>query len=325
MTDEEVAAIRRVVLVGMGTSLHAAQIGRTYFERLAGLPAEADNASEYRYREPVLDSSVLVVAVLQSGETVDTLAAMHEAKSLGARLIAVCNTPGSQATRVADGTVFTRCGPEIAVASTKTFVGSLAALYLLACHLGARRGVLSPAALASHLGDLARMPQLIGRALRTEAACEALANHHRGAHNFLFLGRGLQFPIAMEGALKLKEVSYIHAEGYPAGEMKHGPIALIDEAMPVVALLAKDAHYAKMLNNVEEVRAREGSVIAIATEGDDVAAAKAADVIYVPEAPPLLTPMVTVVPLQYLAYHIALRRGADIDQPRNLAKTVTVE
>jgi glucosamine--fructose-6-phosphate aminotransferase (isomerizing) len=266
-----------------------------------------------------------MVAVLQSGETVDTLAAMHEARERGARVIAVCNTPGSQATRVAHGTVFTRCGPEIAVASTKTFVGSLAALYLLACHLGARRGVLTPAELASRLGELARMPQLIGRAIRTEPACERIANRFRAAQHFLFLGRGMQFPVAMEGALKLKEVSYIHAEGYAAGEMKHGPIALIDEAMPVVALVPKDTHYAKMLNNVEEVRARDGLVIAIATEGDEVAASKAHEVVYVPEAPALLAPMVTVVPLQYLAYHIALRRGADIDQPRNLAKTVTVE
>jgi glucosamine--fructose-6-phosphate aminotransferase (isomerizing) len=325
ISDAQVAAINRVVLVGMGTSLHSAQIGRSYLERLAGLPAEADNASEYRYREPVLDSSTLVVAVLQSGETVDTLAAMHEAKEHGALVLAVCNTPGSQATRVADGTVFMRCGPEVAVASTKTFIGSLTALYMLACHLGFRRGALSEVQLGSALSDLARMPQLIGRALKTEAACERVANRFRTSQNFLFLGRGLEFPIAMEGALKLKEVSYIHAEGYAAGEMKHGPIALIDEEMPVVAIVVKDSHYAKMLNNLEEVRARDGKVIAIATEGDALVASKADEVIYVPDAPALLQPMVTAVPAQYLAYHIALRRGADIDQPRNLAKTVTVE
>lgn len=325
LTDARMAAIRRVVLVGMGTSLHAAQIGRTYFERLAGLPAESDNASEYRYREPVIDGSTLVVAVLQSGETVDTLAAMHEAKSRGALLLAVCNTPGSQATRVAQGTVFMRCGPETAVASTKTFLGSLTALYLLACHVGGRRGALSEAALGGALSDLARMPQLVGRALQSEAACERVAIRFRNSQHFLFLGRGLQFPIAMEGALKLKEVSYIHAEGYAAGEMKHGPIALIDVEMPVVAIAVKDAFLPKMLNNIEEVRARDGKVIAIATEGDEVVASKADEVIYVPDAPPLLQPMVTAVAAQYLAYHIALRRGADIDQPRNLAKTVTVE
>jgi glucosamine--fructose-6-phosphate aminotransferase (isomerizing) len=309
----------------MGTSLHAAQVGRSYFERLTGLPAEADNASEYRYRDPVIDASTLVVAVLQSGETVDTLAAMHEAKARGSRVLAVCNTPGSQATRVADGTIFMRCGPEIAVASTKTFVGSLTALYLLACHVGFRRGFLTEAQLGLALNDLARMPQLIGRALQTEAACERVAGRFRGSQHFLFLGRGLEFPIAMEGALKLKEVSYIHAEGYAAGEMKHGPIALIDEEMPVVAIAVKDAHYLKMLNNIEEVRARGGKVIAIVTEGDEAVAPKADEVIVVPDAPALLQPMVTAVPAQYLAYHIALRRGADIDQPRNLAKTVTVE
>jgi len=325
MTEEQVQAIRRVVLVGMGTSHHAAQIGRSYFERLAGLPAEADNASEYRYREPILDGSALVVAVLQSGETVDTLAAMHAAKEQGARVIAVCNTPGSQATRVADGTVFMRCGPEVAVAATKTFTGSLTALYLLACHLGSRRGALDEARLGAALHDLARMPQLVGRALASEAACERVANRFKAAGHFLFLGRGLQYPVALEGALKLKEVSYIHAEGYAAGEMKHGPIALIDGEMPVVAIAVKDGHYAKMLNNIEEVRARDGRVIVIATEGDETAAARGDEVIFVPDAPPLLQPLVTAVPAQYLAYHIALRRGADIDQPRNLAKTVTVE
>jgi glutamine---fructose-6-phosphate transaminase (isomerizing) len=325
LTDEQVAGFQRVVLVGMGTSYHAPLIGRTYLEHLAGLPAETDNASEYRYRDPVLGGSTLFVAVLQSGETVDTLAAMHEAKRRGATVVAVCNTPGSQATRVADGTVFMRCGPEIAVASTKTFIGSITALYLLACHLGVRRGHLSEARLRSALTDLARMPQLVGRALRTESACEQLAQSFRHAEHFLFLGRGLQYPAAMEGALKLKEVSYIHAEGYAAGEMKHGPIALIDGRMPVVAIAVNDAHYAKMLNNIEEARARDGRVIAIATEGDTAIGEKADAVIYVPDAPPLLQPMVTTVPLQYLAYHIALLRGADIDQPRNLAKVVTVE
>jgi glucosamine--fructose-6-phosphate aminotransferase (isomerizing) len=325
LTDDEVRRITRVILVGMGTSYHAPMIGRTYMEQLAGIPAEADNASEFRYREPVLDDTTLLVAVLQSGETVDTLAAMHEAKRRGAKVVAVCNTPGSQATRVAHGTVLTRCGPEIAVASTKTFLGALTALYLLACDFGVRRGWLSEARLFTCLNDLAKMPQLVGRALKTEEACEHLAQTLRHSDHFLFLGRGLQYPVAMEGALKLKEVSYIHAEGYAAGEMKHGPIALIDGRMPVVAIAVNDAHYGKMLNNIEEVRARDGKVIAVAVEGDEVVRSKSDATVYVPDAPPLLQPLVTTVPLQYLAYHIALLRGADIDQPRNLAKTVTVE
>jgi glucosamine--fructose-6-phosphate aminotransferase (isomerizing) len=309
----------------MGTSLHSAMIGRTYMEQLAGLSAEVDNASEYRYRQPVLEAGTLVVAISQSGETVDTLAAMYEARRAGAKVVAVCNTQGSQATRAGHGTVFMRCEPEVAVASTKTFLGSLAALYLLACHLGQRRGFLQGERLSAALDDLVRMPQLVGEALKTEPAVATVAERFYQADHFLFLGRGLQFPIAMEGALKLKELSYIHAEGYAAGEMKHGPIALIDERMPVVALVPRDTHYAKMLNNVEEVRARDARVIAIATAGDEAVRERTQEVIFVPDAPPLLAPMVTAVPLQLLAYYIARQRGRDIDQPRNLAKVVTVE
>jgi glucosamine--fructose-6-phosphate aminotransferase (isomerizing) len=325
LSDEDIASLRRVVLISMGTSLHSAMIGRTYMEQLAGLTAEVDNASEYRYRGPILDEGTLVVAISQSGETVDTLAAMHEAKRAGAKVVAVCNTEGSQATRAGHGTVFMRCGPEVAVASTKTFLASLAALYLLACHIGQRRGVLADEQLSGALDDLARMPQLVGEALKTESAVIAVAKRFYEAEDFLFLGRGLQFPLAMEGALKLKELSYIHAEGYAAGEMKHGPIALIDERMPVVAVAPRDAHYTKMLNNVEEVRARDARIIAVATAGDESVREKAQDVIYVPAAPELLAPMVTAVPLQLLAYHIARQRGCDIDKPRNLAKVVTVE
>ncbi len=326
LTSGDIAMIRRVVLLGMGTSFHSAQIGRTYIEQLAGLPAEADNASEYRYRNPVLDRSTLVIAIGQSGETVDTLAAMHQAKRQGARVMAICNTPGSQATRAGDsGTVFMRCGAEVAVCSTKTFLGSLVAIYLLACHLGQQRGVLGGDKLRGALDDLVRMPNLVGEALKTEEATKAIAERFSDSQHFLFLGRGLQFTAAMEGALKLKEVSYIHAEGYAAGEMKHGPIALIDSQMPVVAIAVKDAHYTKMLNNIEEVRARDGIVIALATTGDTRIEEKAGDVIYLPEAPELLQPLITSIPLQLLAYHIALRRGLDVDQPRNLAKVVTVE
>ena len=323
--DADVASLNRVVLIGMGTSFHAAQVGRIYIERLAGLPAEADNASEYRYRRPVLDEHTLVVSVGQSGESVDTLAAMHEAKRRGARLVTVCNTPGSQATRLAHGTVYMHCGAEVAVASTKTYLGSLTALYLLACYIGQKRGFLDADRLQTALGDLARAPQLVGEALKTEAAVEKLARRYRRARDFLFLGRGMQYTSAMEGALKLKEVSYIHAEGYPAGEMKHGPISLIDSRMPVVAIAVRDEHYAKMLNNIEEVRARDGIVIAVATEGDEEMREHARDVIYVPDAPPLLLPLVTAVPLQLLAYHLAVIKGCDVDQPRNLAKVVTVE
>jgi glucosamine--fructose-6-phosphate aminotransferase (isomerizing) len=250
---------------------------------------------------------------------------MHEAKRRGARVVAVCNTPGSQATRIGDGTVFMRCGPEVAVCSTKTFLGSLTALYLLACHLGQLRGHLSEEALGEALDNLARMPSLVGEALKAEPALQAIAQRYYHSEHFLFLGRGLEFPVAMEGALKLKEVSYIHAEGYSAGEMKHGPIALIDSKMPVVAIAVRDAHYAKMMSNIEEVRAREGIVIALATVGDEGIRDKASDVVFLPDAPALLQPMVTAVPLQILAYHIARLRGCDIDQPRNLAKTVTVE
>ena len=325
LSDADIAGFQRVVLLGMGTSFHSAQIGRAYIEQLAGLPAEVDNASEYRYREPVLDASTLVITLTQSGETVDALAAMHEAHRHGAKVVAVCNTPGSQATRVADGTVYMRCGPEISVASTKTFLGSLTALYLLACHLGQRRGFLSEERLDAALQDLSRMPQLVGEALKSEAAAERVAQHFCDQEHFLFLGRGLQYTVAMEGALKLKEVSYIHAEGYAAGEMKHGPIALIDANMPVVAIATRDQHYAKMFSNIEEVRAREGIVLAVATEGDTALEGVAHDVIYVPDAPALLQPLVTAIPLQLLAYHIARLRGCDVDQPRNLAKVVTVE
>lgn len=325
LNDREISDLDRVVLIGMGTSFHAAQVGRIYIEQLSGLPAEADNASEYRYRRPVLDKRTLVVSVGQSGESVDTLGAMLEAKRRGAHVVTVCNTPGSQATRLAHGTVYMHCGPEVAVASTKTYLGSLTALYLLACYLGHQRGFLGGDHLLVALSDLARAPQIIGEALKTEPAVEKLARRYRRARDVLFLGRGMQYTSAMEGALKLKEVSYIHAEGYPAGEMKHGPISLIDSKLPVVAIAVRDEHYAKMLNNIEEVRARDGIVIAIATEGNESIRDRARDVIYVPDAPPLLQPLVTAIPLQLFAYHLALLKGCDVDQPRNLAKVVTVE
>ena len=324
-SDQELRSLERAVLVGMGTSLHAAMVGRHYFEHIAGLSAEVDNSSEFRYRDPLVGPDTLVVSIGQSGETVDTLAAMSEAGSKGARQVTICNVVGSQATRVAEGAVLTRCGLEIAVASTKTFTSAIAALYLLACHLGRRRDHLDDLQLAGLLDPLARIPHLVGEVLKQDAEFERLAHLFFRQQNFLFLARGIQYPIAMEGALKLKEVSYIHAEGYPAGEMKHGPIALIDQSMPVVAIAVRDGLYDKMLANIEQVKARDGVVIALATEGDTEIAGKADHVIYLPQTSPLLMPILAAVPLQLLAYHIALRRGCDVDQPRNLAKTVTVE
>jgi len=320
------AQIRRVVLVGMGTSLHAAMVGRYYIEQIAHIPAEVDNASEFRYRKPLLDSDTLVISVGQSGETVDSLAAMEEARRQGALQITVCNVVGSQATRIVDGVVYTRCGLEVGVASTKTFTAAIAALYLLACYLAQERGVVEDEAhLRSLINPLARMPSLVGQVTQRDEEYEWLAHRFSRYNNFLYLARGIQFPIAMEGALKLKEVSYIHAEGYPAGEMKHGPIALIDEEMPVVAIALRDELYDKMTSNIEQVKAREGTVIAIASEGDKELAKKVDHIIHLPQASPLLMPILAAIPLQFFAYHIAVRRGCDVDQPRNLAKTVTVE
>ncbi|MGD0115861.1 MAG: glutamine--fructose-6-phosphate transaminase (isomerizing) [Dehalococcoidia bacterium] len=322
---EALRRIERVVLVAMGTSLHAAMVGRHYIEQIAGLPAEVDNASEFRYRRPIIGPETLLISVAQSGETVDTLEAMAEAKAKGALEITVCNTPGSQATRVADGVVYTRCGLEIGVASTKTLLGSIVALYMLACHLGQQRGHLSDKQLGDFLTPLAHMPQLIGKVVGQAEQFEALARTFFRRQDFLYLGRGIQYPIAMEGALKLKEVSYIHAEGYPAGEMKHGPIALIDQEMPVVTIVVRDELRDKMISNLEQVKARDGIVIALANDGDEEIAKLADYVVYLPETTPMLMPLLTAIPLQMLAYYIAVHRGCDVDQPRHLAKTVTVE
>jgi len=325
LTRQQLAGIQRVMLVGMGTSLHAAMVGRHYIERIAAIPAEVDNASEFRYRYPVIGPETLLVSISQSGETVDTLAAMEEARTRGCPQLTICNVIGSQAARVADGVIYTRCGLEIGVASTKTYVAAITALYLLACYLGQERAVIDRERMGGLLEPLARLPYQAGEVTGRADSLEALAQEFFRCSNFLFLGRGLQYPVAMEGALKLKEVSYIHAEGYPAGEMKHGPIALIDRDMPVIALVPRDELHDKMMSNIQQVKAREGAVIAIATEGDEEIAEKADRVIYVPESSPLLAPVLTSIPLQLFAYHVAVRRGCDVDQPRNLAKTVTVE
>jgi glucosamine--fructose-6-phosphate aminotransferase (isomerizing) len=323
--DDTLRRISRAMLIGMGTSMHAAMVGRTYFERIAGIPSEVDNSSEFRYRDALIGPDTLVVSVAQSGETVDTLEAMADAKRRSAPQLTICNTPGAQTTRVADGHVLTRCGPEVAVASTKTLTASMAALYMLAGDIGRRRGVLDDARLSGLISDLALVPNLIGKVLKQDEHIGLIAAKVASSRDFLFLARGLQYPMAMEGALKLKEVSYIHAEGYPAGEMKHGPIALIDAEMPVVAIALDDGTRDKMLSNIEQVRARDGVVVGIVSEGDAEIAAKCEYVIELPRCSALLYPLLSAIPMQLLSYHIAVRRGCDVDQPRNLAKTVTVE
>ncbi|HEX2165370.1 MAG TPA: glutamine--fructose-6-phosphate transaminase (isomerizing) [Thermoanaerobaculia bacterium] len=316
------AAANRLHVVACGTSWHAALIGKFLIEELARVPVEVDYGSEYRYRDPIVDGSVVAVGISQSGETADTLSAMQAARERGARLLAICNVRGSEATRVSDGTVYTHAGPEIGVASTKAFTTQLVALYLLALYLRQVRGERPDPELAR---QLAQLPQAIERALAGEREVRQIARRHHRASDFLFLGRGINYPIALEGALKLKEISYIHAEGYPAGEMKHGPIALIDPDMPVVAIATGDRVYDKVLSNMQEVGARDGIVIAVTDRPPEELEEIADEVIAVPRIAEWLQPIVNVVPLQLLAYHVGVRRGADVDQPRNLAKSVTVE
>ena len=325
LTPEAAQALQKIVVVACGTSYYSGLVGRHYFETIARLPAQTEIGSEFRYADPIIDARTAVLAITQSGETVDTLAAMEEARTKGSKVWCIVNVLGSEARRVADGYITMQAGPEIGVASTKAFTTSIVDQYLLACALGQLRGSLPGARLRQLVNDLARLPDLIGQTLDREPAVRALADELFESRHALYLGRGIQMPIALEGALKLKEISYIHAEGYPAGEMKHGPIALIDREMPVVALCLKDGVYDKMLSQVEQAKARGGRVIAIATDGDDLLPTKADRVLYVPEAPALLNPVLSVIPLQLLAYHIAVRRGTDVDQPRNLAKSVTVE
>ena len=325
LSKADTQELKRVVLIGMGTSLHAAMIGKHLVEDLAGIAAEVDNASEFRYRNFHVDDKTLVVSVGQSGETADTLAAMAAAREKGARLMTVCNVEGSQATRLAEAAFYTRCGPEIGVASTKTFVASTVVLCLISTYLGQMNGALEGTKSRHVVGELARLPHLLGNILADHQFYERLARLLYKYEHFLFLGRGLTFPIAMEGALKLKEISYIHAEGYAAGEMKHGPIALIDPHMPVVVVAPDGPLYGKTLNNIKEVKARDGVVIAIATEGNMELASEVDEILYIPQCSDLLTPMLTAVPLQLLSYYVAVRRGCDVDQPRNLAKSVTVE
>jgi glucosamine--fructose-6-phosphate aminotransferase (isomerizing) len=325
LDPETVRGLQRVVFVACGTAFHASMLGRTMVERLAGLPAESDLGSEFRYRDAVVGPETLVVAVSQSGETADTIGAIKAARLKGCPILTITNVVGSALAREATGTIYMHAGPEIGVASTKAFTAMIVAVYLLGLWLGRQRGVLTAEDVRKRIRDLVEVPRLIEQTLELEGQIAALARHLSSARDFLYLGRGLQHPIALEGALKLKEISYIHAEGYAGGEMKHGPIALIDDGMPVVALAPRDGSYERMLGNIEEVRAREGQVIAIVQTGDRLVSAKAQHIIEVPPAADLVAPIITVVPLQLLAYHIAVRRGCDVDQPRNLAKSVTVE
>lgn len=325
LTDVQVRDLRRIVITGCGTSLNAALAGRHLIEKFAGLPAEVESASEYRYRDPFLDRHSLVVAITQSGETADTIAAMQEAADRGANLLAICNAQESQAARLADGVLYMGSGMEIGVASTKTFIASVTILFLLAIYLGQARGCLSHQQRVELINDLARCPRLIGEMLADLSEYRALAQKFSGYNSFLYLGRGINAAIALEGALKLKEISYIHAEGFPAGEMKHGPIALVDRNMATLALAPRDFLYDKMVGNIKEVRARRGVVLAVLTEGDEELAAEVDEALYLPEVPDHIYPLLETIPLQLLAYFVALDRGCDVDQPRNLAKSVTVE
>ncbi len=317
--------LRSISLVACGTASYACMVGKYMIEQLAGIPCDVDLASEFRYRKPVLGTNCMVIPVSQSGETADTLAALREGRSQGARVLAVCNVRESTIARESDDVLYTHAGPEIGVASTKAFVTQVVALYLIALKLAAVRGRVQGEEMRGRLHDLMRLPRFVEQTLKLDAQIQTIARSYSKAQDFLFLGRGIMFPIAMEGALKLKEISYIHAEGYAAGEMKHGPIALIDENMPVVVIANKSRLLDKLVSNLEQVRARDGRVIAIATVGDDQIAEKANEVIFIEDLGDFLTSILATVPLQLLAYHIATLRGTDVDQPRNLAKSVTVE
>ncbi|HEX7418480.1 MAG TPA: glutamine--fructose-6-phosphate transaminase (isomerizing) [Thermoanaerobaculia bacterium] len=323
-TAKEWSKFKRVHIVACGTSWHAGLVGKFLLEDAARIPIEVDYGSEYRYRNPIVDENTLVIGVTQSGETADTIAGMQEAKKKGAKLISICNVIGAAATRMSDGVIYTNAGPEIGVASTKAFTTQLTAFYLLALYIRQLRGE-DRQDIRYAMHEMSVIPHKIETLLKQEKHIERLANKYHTAQDFLFLGRGVHYPIALEGALKLKEISYIHAEGYPAGEMKHGPIALIDENLPIVAIATHTPVYDKVLSNLQEAKARDGKLIVICDEGDDTVRKMADDVIEIPWSVEPLQPILTVIPTQLLAYYIALRRGCDVDQPRNLAKSVTVE
>jgi glucosamine--fructose-6-phosphate aminotransferase (isomerizing) len=314
-----------VVIVACGTSLHAGMVGKYLIESMSRIPVTVDYGSEFRYRTPIIGKKTLIVPISQSGETADTLAAVRQAADDGAKILSICNVVGSSIPRASGASLYTHAGPEIGVASTKAFTSQLIVLLLLALELGRRTGRVKPALMKEAIDGMAQLPRLLNWILDRSKQVRTIADHYAAAQHALYIGRGVNYPVALEGALKLKEISYIHAEGFPAGELKHGPIALIDDGVPVVALATRDATYEKVLSNIEEVRARGASVIAIATKGDEDIKAKADEVIYIPETPWYLTPITAVVPLQLLAYYVADHKGTDVDQPRNLAKSVTVE
>jgi glucosamine--fructose-6-phosphate aminotransferase (isomerizing) len=332
ISEAEFRAARKINIIACGTSWHAGLAGKFMIESLARVPVEVDYASEWRYRDPIVEPETITLVISQSGETADTIAAQREAKAKGSKTLAICNVVGSMITREAAGTIYTHAGPEIGVASTKAFTAQLTALYIFAMYLAQVREAMTSEQSRTSMLELTRIPAKLETILAQDAACDELAKRYQKVHDFLFLGRGIHYPIALEGALKLKEISYIHAEGYPAGEMKHGPNALIDENLPVVVIATRDPNdrdavrrYEKTISNLKEVKARSGVVIALATEGDEEIKEAADHVLFIPVAPEELSPILEIVPLQLLAYHIAVRRGCDVDQPRNLAKSVTVE
>ncbi|HEX5604166.1 MAG TPA: glutamine--fructose-6-phosphate transaminase (isomerizing), partial [Pyrinomonadaceae bacterium] len=332
ITEADFKRFTSIKIAACGTSWHAGLAGKYMIEQLARVPVDVDYASEFRYRSPVMDENTLLLVISQSGETADTIAALREAKDLGAKVLAICNVQGSMIVREADGTILTHAGPEIGVASTKAFTAQMIALYLLGLYLGNLRGTLSVDEARFHAQELAELPVKLEHLLNDSDGIEELSKEFFRSTDFLYLGRGINFPVALEGALKLKEISYIHAEGYPAGEMKHGPNALIDERLPVLFIntreednRASELRYEKTHSNIVEVKAREGIVISVLTEGDSISSLVSDHVIEIPAASDLLSPILSIIPLQLLAYHIAVRRGCDVDQPRNLAKSVTVE
>ena len=332
ITEADFKRFSSIKIAACGTSWHAGLAGKYMIEQLARIPVDVDYASEFRYRDPVMDDDTLLLVISQSGETADTIAALREAKELGSKVLAICNVQGSMIVREADGTILTHAGPEIGVASTKAFTGQMVALYLLGLYLGQVRGVLSEDEARFHAQELAELPVKLEHLLNDSDGIEELSKEFFRSTDFLYLGRGINVPVALEGALKLKEISYIHAEGYPAGEMKHGPNALIDERLPVLFINTREdgnrsseLRYEKTHSNIVEVKAREGIVISVLTEGDSVSSVVSDHVIEIPAASDLLSPILSIIPLQLLAYHIAVRRGCDVDQPRNLAKSVTVE
>jgi glucosamine--fructose-6-phosphate aminotransferase (isomerizing) len=332
ITEADFKRFTSIKIAACGTSWHAGLAGKYMIEQLARVSVDVDYASEFRYRDPVMDQNTLLLVISQSGETADTIAALREAKEMGAKVLAICNVQGSMIVREADGTILTHAGPEIGVASTKAFTGQMVALYLLGLYLGQVRGALSKDQARFHAQELAELPVKLEHLLNNSDTIEELSKEFFRVTDFLYLGRGINFPVALEGALKLKEISYIHAEGYPAGEMKHGPNALIDERLPVLFIntreegnRASELRYEKTHSNIVEVKAREGIVISVLTEGDSMSSTVSNHVIEIPPSSDLLSPILSIIPLQLLAYHIAVRRGCDVDQPRNLAKSVTVE